>query len=148
MVHGSISPSRCPCPGRKFIWSHYLLTFISCPSHPLQSRNRPSLLSPRTLYSTMDMDMPPTASSTPMMSSMMKPWLHLTGGDFLYFDSLAPRSGGAIAAAAIVLFLLAVFDRWMHAMRGVMEARWRARSVQLERNLPHLASNSSIERGP
>jgi len=58
----------------------------------------------------------------------MTPWLHTSGGDFLFFRDLTPTSKGAIAAAAVVLFLLAVFDRWVAAMRGVMEARWRDRA--------------------
>ncbi|VDB84492.1 unnamed protein product [Peniophora sp. CBMAI 1063] len=56
---------------------------------------------------------------------MMTPYLHFTGGDFLYFKSLAPSSRGAIAGAAIVLVFLAILERALSAGRGLMEAHWR-----------------------
>jgi len=67
----------------------------------------------------------PDSNST--MAAMMTPWLHFPGGDHLFFSSLMPGSKGAVAAASIVLLLIAVFERWVFAMRGVMEVRWRAR---------------------
>lgn len=63
------------------------------------------------------------------MDDMMIPYLHFTGGDNLYFKSLRPTSHGAIAGACIVLALLAIFDRWVAAMRGVAQARWAQRYV-------------------
>lgn len=72
-----------------------------------------------------------TTDDTTMMSMMMKPWLHFTGGDILFFRNLAPSSGGAIAAACIVLFVIAVLERGLSGLRAIMEARWRQRFVTL-----------------
>jgi len=58
----------------------------------------------------------------------MTPWLHFTGGDNFFFKSLHPSSHGAIAAACVVLVLIAIFERWVSALRGVLEAHW-ARSL-------------------
>jgi copper transporter 1 len=58
---------------------------------------------------------------------MMTPYLHFTGGDHLFFKSWHPSSQGAIAGASIALLILAVSDRYLHAIRGVMDARWRKR---------------------
>lgn len=69
-------------------------------------------------------------SSTSMMMMMMTPYLHFTGGDFLFFKSITPSSPGAIAGAAILLFFLGVFERYLVAMRGVMEARWSQRLLR------------------
>lgn len=74
----------------------------------------------------MPMDASPTSTAT-VMSDMMTPWLHFAGGDFLYFSGVHPSSHGALAAASIVLFLLALAERWLFAFRGYMEAHWRAR---------------------
>ncbi|KLO13936.1 hypothetical protein SCHPADRAFT_939933 [Schizopora paradoxa] len=74
----------------------------------------------------MDMDGTDTSTS---MTMMMKPWLHFTGGDVLFFRSLAPSSGGAIAAACIVLFLIALFERGLSGLRAIMEAHWRQRAL-------------------
>lgn len=57
----------------------------------------------------------------------MVPWLHFTGGDHLYFESWHPSSKGAIAGACIGLVFLALLERWMSAMRSVMEAKWKKR---------------------
>jgi copper transporter 1 len=55
----------------------------------------------------------------------MVPWLHFSGGDNLLFQSWHPTSKGAIAGASIGLLFLALFERWLAAMRVVLEARWR-----------------------
>lgn len=57
----------------------------------------------------------------------MIPWLHFAGGDNLFFESWRPTSPGAIAGACIGLFILAIIDRWMAAVRRLMEAYWRRR---------------------
>jgi len=62
---------------------------------------------------------------------MMIPWLHFTGGDNLYFKSVHPSSKGAIAGACLVLVLLAIFERWVSAMRAVLEAHWRKRALAI-----------------
>lgn len=54
---------------------------------------------------------------------------HFSGGDVIWFDGWAPSSPGAIAGVAIGLFLLAIVERWLAAMRTVMEAWWRQRCV-------------------
>jgi copper transporter 1 len=74
----------------------------------------------------MDMDMSPSAGTSTMTS-----FLHFAGGDMLLFHSLHPSSPGALAGAALVLFLIAVFERWLAAFRGAMDARWRERFVRL-----------------
>ena len=58
---------------------------------------------------------------------MMMPYLHFAGGDNLFFKSWHPSSNGAIARASIVLVVLAVLERFIFAIRGAMEARWRRR---------------------
>jgi copper transporter 1 len=58
---------------------------------------------------------------------MTTPYLHLAGGDYLYFKSWHPSSHGAIAGASIALVILALLERLLHATRGVMDARWRRR---------------------
>lgn len=76
------------------------------------------------LTSTMDMPMSDSSSDSSTMEVMMIPWLHLTGGDSLYFKSLHPSSRGAIAAACVVLVLIAIFERWTAAVRGVLDRHW------------------------
>ena len=76
-----------------------------------------------------------SSNNMTMDSMMMVPWLHFTGGDNLYFKSLRPTSHGAIAGACIVLALLAIFDRWVAAMRGVAQVRWAQRYVVVARGL-------------
>lgn len=71
-------------------------------------------------------------SSTPdEMLVMMTPWLHFNGGDNFFFKSLHPSSHGAIAGACIVLVLISVFERWVAAMRGVLEHNWAERYVAI-----------------
>ncbi|TDL28568.1 hypothetical protein BD410DRAFT_811659 [Rickenella mellea] len=75
-----------------------------------------------------------TNSTGSGMEVMMTPWLHFNGGDFLYFQHLAPSSNGAIAGASIALFLLAVFERFAAGMRGTMERRWRQKALAITSN--------------
>ncbi|KAH8120234.1 Ctr copper transporter [Phellopilus nigrolimitatus] len=58
----------------------------------------------------------------------MIPYLHFAGGDALFFKQITPSSKGALAGAAIFLFFLAMLERFIVAMRAVMEARWRQRA--------------------
>ncbi|KAI0639192.1 Ctr copper transporter [Trametes polyzona] len=76
----------------------------------------------------MDMDM---SSSNSSMMVMMVPWLHFTGGDNLFFDTWHPSSKGAIAGACIGLVLLAIFERWVNAMHGALEAYWGKKTLAL-----------------
>ncbi|KAJ7319324.1 CTR copper uptake transporter [Mycena albidolilacea] len=60
-----------------------------------------------------------------LASGMMMPYLHFTRGDILWFAGWVPQSAGALAGACIGLFILAIVDRWLAAVRGMMEAHWR-----------------------
>jgi solute carrier family 31 (copper transporter), member 1 len=74
------------------------------------------------------MNMPSNGVST---MSMMMPYLHFTGGDYLFFQSWHPTSPGAIAGACIGLASLAILDRWIAGSRSVLESHWRQRCVIL-----------------
>ncbi|KAH9890910.1 Ctr copper transporter [Cubamyces lactineus] len=71
------------------------------------------------------MDMSSSSNSSSMIMAMMIPWLHFTSGDNLLFQTWHPSSHGAIAGACLGLVVLAVFERWVDAMRGVAEDHWR-----------------------
>lgn len=75
----------------------------------------------------MSMSMSISTSSNSTMNIMMVPYLHFTGGDFLFFKSWHPSSHGAIAGACIGLVFLAVIERWIHGIRGLLEDVWRRR---------------------
>ncbi|KAL5640741.1 hypothetical protein ACGC1H_001282 [Rhizoctonia solani] len=66
----------------------------------------------------MDMGRSPSGSSSETMA-MMIPYLHFTGGDYLFFGTLFPTSKGAIAGACIVLAVLAIFERAVAGARGI-----------------------------
>jgi copper transporter 1 len=60
---------------------------------------------------------------------MMTPWLHFALGDALWFKTWVPQNKGALAGAAIGLFLLAIVERWFASMRALMELHWRDQYV-------------------
>jgi len=64
-----------------------------------------------------------------LASGHMIPYLHFQGGDILWFNGWVPQSKGAMAGTCIGLFLLAIFDRWLAAMRAVAEVYWSKRCV-------------------
>jgi len=66
----------------------------------------------------MDMDM--GSSSSP--SSGM--YLHTKPGDTILFQGWMPTKTGPIVGACIGLFLLAVLQRWLSALRRLMELWW------------------------
>ncbi|EUC65521.1 Ctr copper transporter, putative [Rhizoctonia solani AG-3 Rhs1AP] len=66
----------------------------------------------------MDMGGSSSGSSSETMA-MMIPYLHFTGGDYLFFDTLVPTSKGAIAGACIVLAVLAILERAVAGARGI-----------------------------
>lgn len=74
------------------------------------------------------MDMSDRSTNSTMLV-MMIPWLHFTGGDNLLFKSIHPSSHGAVAGACIFLVILAIFERWISAMRSHMEVFWSRRYV-------------------
>lgn len=57
----------------------------------------------------------------------MVPWLHFTGGDNLLFEPWRPTSHGAIAGACVALIALSIFERWINAVRAVLEGHWMRR---------------------
>ena len=59
----------------------------------------------------------------------MNRYFHGTLSDTLWFSSWTPTSGGGFAGACIVLFFLAIVDRFLAAVRASAEVRWKARSV-------------------
>jgi copper transporter 1 len=66
--------------------------------------------------------------------------LHTSGGDTLLFNSLRPTSPGALAGAALVLFAIAVLERWLAATRIVLDANWHKRCV-----VSHLFDRHSVD---
>jgi hypothetical protein len=60
---------------------------------------------------------------------MMTPWMHFALGDALWFSSWVPQSKGALAGAAIGLYLLAIVERWFTSRRALMELHWREQYV-------------------
>ncbi|KAL5495345.1 hypothetical protein ACEPAI_808 [Sanghuangporus weigelae] len=91
------------------------------------------------------MDHSSSDSSDSMTMMMMTPYLHFSGGDNLFFKDIAPGSKGAIAGAAIILFFLAAFERYIVAMRSVMEARWGERARALVQSQVYLQNNHSAD---
>lgn len=70
------------------------------------------------------MDMTSDMSSNSTMMGMMKPYLHFTPGDFLFFSNIQPTSTGAVVAACLVLFSLAFIERLLAAYGRVTEKKW------------------------
>jgi hypothetical protein len=64
-----------------------------------------------------------------MAMGQMLPHLHFDLGDILWFVGWVPTSSGAMVGACIGLFLLAMCERWISALRAVMEIHWRSRCV-------------------
>ena len=61
----------------------------------------------------------------------MIPYLHFTPGDALFFKEWVPKSSGAIGGACVGLFVLAILQRCISGMRGVMDQHWKQRSDAL-----------------
>ncbi|KAJ7865345.1 CTR copper uptake transporter [Mycena olivaceomarginata] len=59
-----------------------------------------------------------------LASGSMMPYLHFTRGDILWFAGWVPQSSGALAGACIGLFILTLVERWLAAVRRLMEAHW------------------------
>ena len=72
----------------------------------------------------MDMSMDQGVS---MSMGNMVSYLHFTPGDNLWFFGWAPRTAGAMVGACIGLFMLALAERWLSAMRAVMDGHWSTR---------------------
>lgn len=78
----------------------------------------------------MDMSMDGSMS---LASGNMVPWLHFTPGDVLWFQGWVLKSPGAMFGACLGLFLLAIVERWIAAMRSLAEAYWRKRAQIIAR---------------
>ena len=78
--------------------------------------------------STDGMDMSMDGSMS-LAAGNMTPYLHFTPGDVLWFQGWVPKSPGAMFGACLGLFLLAIVERWIAAMRSLAEAYWRKRCV-------------------
>lgn len=93
----------------------------------------------------MDMNMDQGMSMS--MGNMIM-YLHFTPGDNLWFLGWVPRTAGAMVGACIGLFMLAVAERWLSAMRAVMEGHWRTRAqIVLANNLNTFSVATSEECG-
>ncbi|KAJ7138879.1 Ctr copper transporter family-domain-containing protein [Mycena filopes] len=79
----------------------------------------------------MDMSMDDGMS---LASGTMMPMLHFTLGDTLWFAGWVPQSGGAMAGACIGLFLLALVDRWLAAVRAMLEVHWHEAGKRLRKD--------------
>lgn len=77
------------------------------------------------------MDMNSTTTTTAM--TMMTPWLHFSGGDYLIFKTWMPESKGAIAGACIALVAFCILERWIAALRRQMEIKWGSGALVLIR---------------
>ncbi|KAL0575933.1 ferric-chelate reductase Frp1 [Marasmius crinis-equi] len=92
----------------------------------------------------MSMDMP-----MPLASGHVLMYFHFTPGDILWFEGWVPQSVGAMVGACIGLFLLAMVERWVAAMRGVMDGYWRTRAQIAYANKLNVgsAADKNRERG-
>ncbi|KAJ7501064.1 CTR copper uptake transporter [Mycena galericulata] len=68
-----------------------------------------------------------------LAAGTMMPMLHFTRGDTLWFQGWVPQSAGAMAGACIGLFVLTLVDRWLAAVRAMMELHWREAGERLRR---------------
>ncbi|KAL5518441.1 hypothetical protein ACEPAH_123 [Sanghuangporus vaninii] len=93
----------------------------------------------------MDMSMD---GSMNLASGNMLPYLHFTSGDILWFQGWVPGKAGPMVGACIGLFLLAVFDRWLSAYRGLIDSHWyRQAKISLARKTD-VNNNSSNTTAP
>ncbi|KAF7324515.1 CTR copper uptake transporter [Mycena kentingensis (nom. inval.)] len=74
----------------------------------------------------MDMSMDDGMS---MANGTMLPMLHFSLGDTLFFQGWVPQTRAALFGACVGLFLLALVDRWLAAVRSMAEASWRRSRV-------------------
>ncbi|KAG8985650.1 hypothetical protein FRB90_004529 [Tulasnella sp. 427] len=67
-------------------------------------------------------------SSSSSMGMVMYLHFNTPFADTLWFKGWTPGSKGALVGACIGLFILALIERLLAAMRGVMEAWWRKKT--------------------
>ncbi|KAJ7076742.1 CTR copper uptake transporter [Mycena belliarum] len=82
-----------------------------------------ALLAVPALAAENGMDMSMDDGMTMAVGTMMTT-LHLSLGDTLWFAGWVPQSKGALAGACLGLFLLALVDRWVAAVRRMCEGQW------------------------
>ncbi|KAJ7177097.1 Ctr copper transporter family-domain-containing protein [Mycena filopes] len=104
--------------------SHFLLT----PLPALLTLALAPLAAHGAASNGMDMSMDDGMS---LASGTMMPMLHFTRGDTLWFAGWVPQSGGAMAGACVGLFLLALVDRWLAAVRAMLEVHWHEAGKRL-----------------
>ncbi|KAF8812779.1 copper transporter [Phlegmacium glaucopus] len=80
-----------------------------------------------------------------LSSGNMRFFLHFTPGDPLWFQGWVPQSGGAMVGACIGLFMLALVDRWLAAIRAMGEVVWRKQAEMAYINAQNAASNSKLQ---
>ncbi|KAF8516298.1 Ctr copper transporter [Hysterangium stoloniferum] len=81
------------------------------------------------------MDMNPSTMSNMTEMMMMKPYLHFTPGDILYFSTLAPSSTGAMVGTCLVLFMIAILERLFAAYARSLAAKWKG-NVRISEDPP------------
>lgn len=69
------------------------------------------------------MDMNMDTGMSLALGSML-PYLHFAASDILWFEGWVPQNKKAIGGACVGLFMLAIFDRWLGAIRSTAEAYW------------------------
>ncbi|KAJ7478549.1 copper transporter [Mycena latifolia] len=97
------------------------LTSLALPVLALLHAPLPAHAATNWMDMSMDDGMTRTLASGTMMTT-----LHFSLGDTLWFAGWVPQSKGAMAGTCIDLFVLALVDRWVAAVRTMMEMHWRA----------------------
>ncbi|KAF8993542.1 Ctr copper transporter family-domain-containing protein [Cyathus striatus] len=108
----------------------------------------PLALLPPVLAHDNGMDMSMDGAMSLDAGGGMVPYLHFTPGDTLFFQGWVPRSPGAIFGACIGLFVLAVLERWVGAVRRVGEGVWARRAqIALSNKLTSDAAKDKVKGG-
>ncbi|KZT58481.1 hypothetical protein CALCODRAFT_241034 [Calocera cornea HHB12733] len=76
----------------------------------------------------MDMDMDMSSGTSPSVISSMSLGFHITPFDQLWFAGWTPQSSGAMVGACAGLFMLALLERGLSALRTLAEGWWRTRT--------------------
>ena len=99
----------------------------------LDSPHYLSLFHPQSpcIMSHSEHDTTTSSTTTTANMTMMVPYLHFTGGDYLFFDVWQPQSLGALTGVCIGLVVLALFERWLAATRVTFALYWQNRSISL-----------------
>ncbi|KAJ6621018.1 Ctr copper transporter family-domain-containing protein [Mycena sp. CBHHK59/15] len=108
--------------------SRYALLLLALPAFALAAANGTSLDTRASNGMDMSMDDGMSLAAGTMMTT-----LHFSRGDTLWFTGWVPQSAGAQFGACVGLFLLALVERWISAVRGMMEAHWREAGERVRR---------------